>query len=168
MRYFLSLGSNLGDRSKNLIDALSLLTKEGIKVLKTSSVYETQPVGFSHSKWFYNQVAEVSTDFDPSSLLAHIKKIEIKMGREPSIRKHSRPIDIDILLAENTVIQTKTLRIPHPKMERRNFVLIPLTEISPETIHPLLKKKIKYLMKNSKDSSLVKRANQNNREKNDT
>jgi 2-amino-4-hydroxy-6-hydroxymethyldihydropteridine diphosphokinase len=157
MRYFLSLGSDLGDRKKNLCRALLLLEREGITVLKASSFYETQPVDFPSKSWFYNQVVEVKADIDPIALLGLVKKTEQKMGRKAKSQKSSRIIDIDILLAEKIIIQSDELEIPHPRMDKRNFVLQPFMEISPETIHPVLEKSIKDLGKDSKDRSIVKR-----------
>ncbi len=155
MRYFLSLGSNLGDREKNLTRALSLLQKKGVKIRKTSSLYETQPVDISSKAWFYNQVAEVQVEIEPKELLALVKRIEKKMGRKAEGREINRIIDIDILLAEGRIIHTKELEIPHPKMEKRNFVLLPLLEISPDTVHPKLGESIRVLWEKSKDRSVV-------------
>jgi len=155
MNYFLSLGSNLGERESNLIQALSLLKKEEIKVLKVSSLYETQPVDFPDQRWFYNQVAKVKSPIDPLPFLALLKKIEQKMGRQTLIYKGPRIIDIDILLAENIIIQTEKLKIPHPRMDKRNFILLPLAEIAPNAVHPLLKETIKDLLKKSGDRSIV-------------
>jgi len=155
MRYFLSLGSNLGDREKNLTRALSLLQKKGVKIRKTSSLYETQPVDISSKAWFYNQVAEVQVEIEPKELLALVKRIEKKMGRKAEGREINRIIDIDILLAEGRIIHTKELEIPHPKMEKRNFVLLPLLEISPDTVHPRLGESIRVLWEKSKDRSVV-------------
>jgi len=157
MRYLLSLGSNLGDREKNLACALSFLEEEGVKVYKTSSIYETQPVDIPSEYWFYNQVIEVQASAGPKDFLALIKRIEKKMGRKDKARKANRIIDIDILLAEGKVIRTEELEIPHPRMEKRNFVLIPLMEISPEAVHPILGVSIRDLSKKSKDDSAVKR-----------
>jgi len=157
MRYFLCLGSNIGDRSKNLEKALSLIEKEGAKILKKSSVYETEPVDFPPHPCFFNQVVEVSAKLDPMDLLSAIKKIEQQMGRKPAIQKEPRIIDIDILLAEKTVIRTEKLEIPHPRMDKRNFVLIPFNEISPKTVHPLLNESIEDLRKKSKDRSSVRK-----------
>lgn len=157
MRYFLSLGSSLGDREKNLARALSYLEKEGVKIFKTSSIYETQPVDILSESWFYNRVIEVQAAAGPKDLLSLIKRIEKKMGRKAEAKKSSRIIDIDILLAEGKVIRTEGLEIPHPRMEKRNFVLIPLMEISPDTVHPTLGKSIRDLRKKSKDDSVVKR-----------
>lgn len=155
MRYFLSLGSNVGDRMKNLNEALFLLKNEAVELVKASSVYETQPIGIISNLWFFNQVIEVEADFSPRAFLAVIKTIEKRMGREVSIRNAPRIIDIDILLAGKTVINTKEIAIPHPRMVKRNFVLIPLKEISPDTVHPLLKESIFKLWQKCKDISLV-------------
>lgn len=156
MRYFLSIGSNLGDRGRNLSHALYLLKEEGVKILKLSSIYETQPVDCPSFPWFYNQVVEVSANFDPEAFLTLIKEIEHKMGRSFTSQKSPRTIDLDILLAENTIIQTEQIRIPHPRMEKRNFVLIPFMEISAETIHPILRENIRNIWKKSNDTSIVK------------
>jgi len=157
MRYFLSLGSNLGDKAQNLIDALSFLKKEKIKILKCSSLYETQPVDYPCQPWFYNQVIEAETDLNPFDLLALIKKIETKMGRESNASKKPRIIDIDILLAEDVVISTSQLTIPHPRLEKRNFILIPLDEMSSHVRHPLLKKTIQQLLAKSEDKAIVRK-----------
>lgn len=160
MRYFLSLGSNLGDRAKNLAKAISLLEKQGVKVMQASSLYETEPVDFPDQPWFFNQVIEVETDRKPSDFLNLVKKAESKIGRKTLKTKGPRIIDIDILLAEQVVIQKDELVIPHPRMETRNFVLVPLKEISPETIHPILKVKIEDLWKRSRDKAAVRKIDQ--------
>jgi len=160
MRYFLSLGSNLGDRQMNLRRARSLLEAEGMKIRRCSSVYETEPVDLPSSAagaWFYNQAVEVDIDLNPAELLPLVKKIEINMGRQPSLSREPRVIDIDILLAEDSVIQTEDLMIPHPRLEKRNFVLIPLREISPLTCHPVLKMTIEELSDKSPDQSVVRK-----------
>ncbi|UCE21479.1 MAG: 2-amino-4-hydroxy-6-hydroxymethyldihydropteridine diphosphokinase [Candidatus Aminicenantes bacterium] len=157
MRYFLCLGSNLGDRETNLERARSLLKEEGIRIIQFSSVYETQPVDLdSPQPWFFNQVIEIETGIEPSGLLDLIKRIEKFMGRNTLIQKGPRVIDIDILLAEDKVIHTEELSIPHPRFDKRNFVLIPFTEISPETVHPILKESIRILLEKSSDRSTVK------------
>jgi len=156
MRYFLSLGSNLGDREKNIAHTLFLLKKEGVEIMKVSSLYETQPVDFPSQPWFYNQLVEVRAKATPESLLGVVKKIEQKMGRKRRQKKGPRIIDIDIILAEGTIIQKKELSIPHPRMEKRNFVLLPFIEISPDTVHPVLNEDMKTLWKKSDDRSTVK------------
>jgi len=156
MKYFLSLGSNLGDRKRNLAQALTFLKKDKVESLKISSVYETQPTDFTLQPWFFNQVVEVEADFHPEALFSLTKKIEHRMERKPSIQKGPRIIDIDILLAETRIIRTKKLEIPHPRLEKRNFVLVPFEEISPETVHPVLNENIENLLKKSKDRSVVR------------
>ncbi len=156
MRYFLSLGSNLGDKEKNLTLALFLLEKEGVEILKMSSLYEAQPVDFPSQPWFYNELAEVRTKAKPEALLDLVKKIEQKMGRKRGQEKGPRIIDIDIILAEDSVIRKKDLKIPHPRMEKRNFVLLPFVEISPDTVHPVFNEDMKTLWKKSNDRSIVK------------
>ncbi len=155
MRYFISIGSNLGDKRKNLNWAVSLLRKNDVRIIKTSSLYETSPVGFKDQPWFMNQVIEIETDKQPESFLLLAKNIEIIMGRRDTIRKGPRIIDIDILLAENKVIQTDELQIPHPELAKRSFVLIPLREISPDTVHPVHQKKIEELYRECRDTSAV-------------
>jgi len=155
MRYFLSLGSNLGNRRACLAGALAALKKARVKVLRSSSLYRTQPVGYAAQPWFYNQVVEVSTALEPAALLALIKTVEKDLGRRPAGRSRPRTIDIDILIAEDRVVATRQLIVPHPRMAERNFVLVPLLEIAPAAIHPSLKEKISDLRKRSPDKSAV-------------
>ncbi|KPJ64158.1 hypothetical protein AMJ44_13290 [candidate division WOR-1 bacterium DG_54_3] len=157
MKYFLCLGSNLGQKGRNLKKALAMLKKEGIRIIRLSSLYQTEPVEIPGQSWFYNQVAEVEASLSPLELLKLIKKIEQRMGRKDSLQKTSRKIDIDILLAGEKVVRTRKLVIPHPRLERRNFALLPLSEIAPDVVHPVLKAKIKDLAKKSGDSSVVRK-----------
>lgn len=155
MKYFLSLGSNVGNREKNLDLALSLLSQNHIRILERSSLYETQPVDFSDQPWFLNQVIEIQTSLEPQALFILIQCIEKSLGRKPIHDKGPRILDIDILLAEDTVLQSEKLTIPHPRMEKRNFVLVPLKEISPHTVHPVLEKNAEHLSAESTDISSV-------------
>jgi len=157
MKYYLGLGSNLGQKGDNLRQALARLRNEGIRILRLSSLYETEPMGVPEQPWFYNQVVEAEADFSPGELLKLLKKIEQRMGRKTSAQEAPRKIDLDILLAENTVIRTRELVIPHPRLEKRNFVLVPLNEIASSVVHPVLKIKIEDLAKKSEDPSIVKR-----------
>ncbi len=156
MKYHIGLGSNIGERKTNLAQAVVLLEENGIRVIKKSSVYETSPVGILEQPWFLNQVIEVQTEADPQALLRVAKGIEKRMGRVPAGAKGPRCIDIDILLAENKVVRTGRLSIPHPELANRNFVLIPLKEIACDTVHPVFKIKIGDLWRKSKDSSIVR------------
>ena len=156
MQYFLSLGSNLGARRKNLAKALLLLEDAGVKCVKISSVYETQPKDFSTQPWFLNQVLAVASKLKPQSFLTLVKKIEKEMGRKPQVSKGPRLIDIDILMAEEMIIRSKELQVPHPRLDERNFVLIPFREVAPNTVHPVLNKAIKDLAGGTHDSSAVR------------
>lgn len=155
MRYFLSLGSNQGDREKNIARALFLLQEEGVEIQRVSSLYETEPVDITAQSWFYNSIAEVQASVEPGLLLTLVKSIEQKMGRDVHVKKEPRIIDIDIIMAEDEVIHTEDLEIPHPRMHKRNFVLAPFVEISPDTVHPVLKRHIKELLQESTDLSAV-------------
>ncbi len=156
MKYHIGLGSNVGEREKNLSQAIELLQKNGVNILKKSSIYETSPVGNTEQPWFLNQVVEVHADSGPKAFLRLVLGIEKRMGRTRRTPKGPRCMDIDILLAEDEIIQSPDLCIPHPEMANRNFVLVPLKEIAYDVIHPVLKEKIGDLWLRSKDRSAVK------------
>lgn len=156
---YLCLGSNLGDREKHLIRALSLLSQE-VNLERVSSIYETEPVGYKEQPFFLNLVCQVTTNLNPRELLRLAKVIENKMGRTPSEQINSpRPIDIDILFYDSQITKTRDLTIPHPRLADRAFVLIPLTQIAPELIHPELGKSITELASNVKGHSAVRKYN---------
>lgn len=157
MRYYLSLGSNLGHRSRHLAQARNLLQKAGVRIIRQSSVYETEPVDYLDQPWFYNQVLEVEAAKSPIALLHLVKDIELKMKRRPLADKGPRVIDIDILLAEKTVVQTSKLVVPHPRMSFRNFVMVPLAEIAPDLVHPLFHLPVSVLAGMTGDHSRVRK-----------
>jgi 2-amino-4-hydroxy-6-hydroxymethyldihydropteridine diphosphokinase len=146
---YLSLGSNLGNRQENLDRALKLLS-ERMRIGKVSSIYDTEPIGNVSQPRFLNLACEAFTRLTPEGLLALVKGIELKMGRY-SRSGEPRIIDIDILLYGDQTVNIKDLVIPHPRMAERSFVLVPLAEIAPDVIHPVLKKKIKELNKAIKE-----------------
>jgi len=140
---YLGLGSNLGDRKRNLDMAIDFL-RERIKVEKISPVYDTAPVGDTNQPRFLNMALEISTRLTASALLFMAKGIEAKLGRVPI--DSPRPIDIDILFyGDQLVNEPPQLIIPHPRLEERAFVLVPLADIAPDLVHPVSKKTIKQL-----------------------
>jgi 2-amino-4-hydroxy-6-hydroxymethyldihydropteridine diphosphokinase len=153
---FLGIGTNLGNREENLDLAVTRIEEYIGKVEETSSVYETEPWGFRSRDEFLNQVIKIKTKLSPSGLLKKILMIESQLGRVREEEQFSsRIIDIDILLYENTIVDDKNLKIPHPLMMERKFVLVPLTEIAPDLLHPVLKETFAALLKSCKDKSEV-------------
>ncbi len=143
---YLSLGSNLGDREQALREAIRLLEAPDLRVLRVSSIYETEPQEVRGQPWFLNLVAEAETSLLPRQLLARVRKIERELGRKRQAAKGPRTIDIDILLYGNFVIETGELTAPHPRMANRRFVLEPMCELAPELRHPVLRRTMRELL----------------------
>lgn len=145
---YIALGSNLGDKEKNLRRALLLLTQQGVEVVRVSSFLSTEPYGVTDQPQFLNAVACVRTSLAPLALLDVLLATELAMGRVRLRHWGERNIDLDLLLYEDVVLDTKRLRLPHPDMQNRDFVLLPLAEIAPELKHPTLQKTIYELKEN--------------------
>jgi 2-amino-4-hydroxy-6-hydroxymethyldihydropteridine diphosphokinase len=154
----IAFGSNIGDREANISTALRIL-KQKIKIIKTSSFYETKPMYLENQNWFLNSVVIIETEIKPEELLGVLKRIEKQMGRKEVGRNGPRIIDLDILFYKNQIINKDNLRIPHPKIQERAFVLVPLAEIEPNFVHPICKKTIAQLLSELKyDKSEIKKS----------
>jgi 2-amino-4-hydroxy-6-hydroxymethyldihydropteridine diphosphokinase len=143
---YLSIGSNLGNREEALQQAIDLLLASGVRILRVSAVYETEPVGVRHQPLFLNLVLEGETELFPRQLLARVQRIEKDLGRKRVVPKGPRSIDIDILLFGATVMQIPELTIPHPRMHERRFVLEPLAELAPDLRHPVSRRTVREML----------------------
>jgi 2-amino-4-hydroxy-6-hydroxymethyldihydropteridine diphosphokinase len=153
---FLSLGSNIGERAENIARAIAELSAHGVRVVKKSSLYETEPVEFLAQGWFLNCVVEVETDLTARELMQALLEIERSAGRERVAPKGPRIIDMDVLLFGPLVVREAELEIPHPRMTERRFVLVPLREIAAGVVHPVLKKTVAELLAETSDRSEVR------------
>jgi 2-amino-4-hydroxy-6-hydroxymethyldihydropteridine diphosphokinase len=153
---FLGIGTNLGNRKANLRKTIEMIGEHIGKLIHSSSVYETAPWGFEAENDFLNMVIMVETNHSPAELMKKIAIIESKLGRERSQDRYSsRVIDIDILLYNDFVIIENGLKIPHPLMHERKFVLVPFCELAPDIIHPVLGKSMKVLLEECRDRSKI-------------
>jgi 2-amino-4-hydroxy-6-hydroxymethyldihydropteridine diphosphokinase len=158
-RVFLLLGTNLGNRSENLLVARKQVEITAGKIIRASSVYETAAWGNVDQANFFNQVVEIETNLAPVELLHAVLSIEEQMGRIREIKWGPRIIDIDILLYDEIIITTDFLSIPHPALHQRRFTLVPLAEIAAEQIHPVLQKTITELLSMCEDQLFVTKVN---------
>ncbi len=134
---YLGLGSNIGNREAQIDSALEALNTPDLRLLRRSSLYETEPIGFRDQGWFLNMVAEFETDLFPKQLLHRMQKVEMSMGRVRTVRNGPRTIDIDVLLFGSAVINTQELEVPHPRYRERRFTLAPLAELNPNLRDPV-------------------------------
>jgi 2-amino-4-hydroxy-6-hydroxymethyldihydropteridine diphosphokinase len=144
-RVYIAIGSNMGERKANCLQAVGFLPEYGIVPHKRSSIYETEPWGVREQPVFMNMALEAETGLGPRELLEALKDIEKRMGREETVRWGPRVVDLDILLYGGLVLKEHDLEIPHPLMHERDFVLKPLSEIAPDAVHPVLEKTVREL-----------------------
>jgi 2-amino-4-hydroxy-6-hydroxymethyldihydropteridine diphosphokinase len=151
-KVFILAGSNLGDREAHLAHAVASLAEAGT-VAHTSSVYETEPVGYPDQAWFLNQAIEMDTRLTPHGLLCLCQSVEASRGRVRYFANGPRTLDLDILLFGDMVVNDKDLIIPHPRMAERRFVLVPLAQIAADIVHPVFKQSIRSLLEHCPDSA---------------
>lgn len=156
---YIGLGSNLGDRAGNLLLAVRGMMDAGLKVVRLSSVYETEPVDLREQPTFLNMVAEIERGelFSPEQVLARLLRIEYALGRRRDVRRGPRTIDLDLLLYGDVRRATAFLTLPHPRLHERRFVLVPLAELAPALLHPALHKPFSQLLAETQDEADVRR-----------
>lgn len=155
---YIGIGSNLGDRVGQCESAITeILKTDQNKLLAKSSFFETKPLGYTSQDWFVNGVIKIETELEPLRLLRALKRIESRLGRQETFRWGPRTIDLDILFFDEKEIRTEELQIPHPRLQERQFVLIPLAEIDRDLIHPVLKKSIGELLDDMKEDQGVEK-----------
>ena len=159
---YISLGSNLGNRAGNLLLAVRGLLEASFTVNKLSALYETEPFDVENHGTFLNMVVEIQTgNISASQMMARMLRIEYLLGRRDKHLKKPRTVDLDLLMFGDYQCATEFLTLPHPRMHERRFVLVPLIEIAPQLVHPVLQKTVKELLNECGDFSIVKRWNPN-------
>jgi len=152
---YIALGTNLGDWLENLRGAIRSMPPE-ITVLDESHIYETPPWGYADQPAFLNMVIKAETDLEPEFLLKYLKQLEVELGREKNFRWGPRLIDLDILFYDDLVLDSPSLVIPHPRLHERAFVLVPLADIAPESIHPVFKRSVRELLAKMDTQGIVR------------
>lgn len=145
-RVYVAFGSNIGDKNKNIEKAIEMMNARGLNIIKISQIYKTEPYGYTNQPEFLNGVLEALTDLDAMDVLYTLLNIEKDLGRVREFKWGPRIIDLDILFFNDDVIDEKDLKVPHPDMQNREFVLKPLCEIAPNFMHPVLKKSVKDML----------------------
>lgn len=155
---FIGIGSNIGNKIAQCEAAIcEILRADRHTLLAKSSFYKTQPLGYTRQDWFVNGVIKIETDLEPVALLRSLSAIESRMGPPKAFRWGPRTIDLDILFFDGGIVRTAELQIPHPLLHERRFVLVPLAEIDPSLLHPVLGKTIQELLENLKEDQGVEK-----------
>jgi len=152
---YIALGSNLGDRLANLKAAINNFPPQ-LEVLQKSNIYETPPWGITDQPTFLNQVVKAETYMQPEPLLHHLKRLEAALGRQPGVQNGPRLIDLDILFFDDLILDSPRLKLPHPRMHERAFVLVPLADLEPTLIHTALNQSVSDLLKAVDQSGIQK------------
>jgi 2-amino-4-hydroxy-6-hydroxymethyldihydropteridine diphosphokinase len=155
MTAFLSLGGNLGNTKEIFEQTYPLIEKKIGRILQKSSLYQTAAWGLTDQADFLNQVIEIDTTQNPEEILTNLLAIELYFGRIRDVRWGPRSIDLDILLLDDLQLKSETLELPHPRLQDRKFILIPLVEIAPNVLHPTLGQTAKELLAHTTDTSAV-------------
>ncbi len=153
---FLALGSNVGDSVTYIHKAIELLSKK-ISNIQTAPIYTSKAVGFTDQPDFFNTAIKGKTDLEPLELLTFVKDIEQEIGRIYRFRWGPREIDVDIIFYNDLIFKNDTLEIPHPRAHERDFVLVPIADIDPTTVHPVLKKTVAKLLQELPETAILKK-----------
>jgi len=155
---YIGIGSNVGNKLLQCQEALSeILRIDRHRLLAQSSFYRTQPLGYSAQDWFVNSVIKIETTLDARELLRSLKGIEFRLGRQETFRWGPRSIDLDLLFYDEEQFESEELQLPHPHLHKRQFVLVPLSEIDPHLMHPVLKKTIREILDQMKEDQGVEK-----------
>ena len=155
---FVLLGSNLGDRELLVNQACKMMGKRCGEIVAKSRLYESEPWGFKAEQWFLNQVVKIETTLSPDELMQELLEIEKELGRDRSVRHKgyvSRPMDLDILYFGNEIIDTQMVVVPHPRLHQRRFTLLPLCDVAPDFVHPVMNKTNLQLLDECQDAGKV-------------
>ena len=155
---YIGVGSNIGDKAHRCEQGIAEILRVGrTKLLAKSSLYKTQPLGHLSQDWFVNGVIKIETDLEAPVLFRSMKEIETQLGRHKTFRWGPRTLDLDLLLFDDQIIDTEGLCVPHPRIQERQFILIPLAEIDRHLIHPVLRKSVQELLENLKQDQGVEK-----------